>query len=107
MHAAMGQFNVGQGRWGGLSALQGHVQPGDQQAVFDGAEALRAFGVPCAHLVFPAGGVCEITCRAHTACLPAYQPGAGAVGFLENFKFAGFSLSRPRHASLDGLRGLH
>ena len=92
VHAPMGQLDVSQCRGTGLSALQGHVDPADQQPVFDGAQALRAFGMPCAHFVLPASGMCEITCGTHTACLPACSAQCEPCYFLELLPIDGFQL---------------
>ena len=53
-HAAMGQFDVGQRRHRRLAPVQCVPDTGDQQAVFDGVQALGAFGVAGTHFMLAA-----------------------------------------------------
>ena len=51
MDAAMCQLDLGQVGRVGLTALQGVGNAGNQQAVFNGVQAFRGFGVALAHVV--------------------------------------------------------
>ena len=66
VHPVVGQFNVGQGGFGGFKTLQRISHSGDQQAVFNGIQPLRAFRVARAHFVFPTIPVREIARLAHS-----------------------------------------
>ena len=61
MHAGVGEFEIGNGRGGGLAAFQCDVQAADEQPVLDGIEPLGAFRVAGAHLVPPTFLVGEIS----------------------------------------------
>ncbi len=65
----MRQFELGLRGRVGVAALERVGQPGDQQPVFDRAQALGAFGVARAHVVLAAGGVGVVAGRFHRCLL--------------------------------------
>ena len=77
MHAAVGQLDVGQSGRCRLAPLQRHVHATDQQAVFDGPQALRALRVTRTHFMMPTSWVGEITCRAHECVFPMHHSQQG------------------------------
>jgi hypothetical protein len=47
----MGQFNVCQRSWRRLPAVQGVIEPGDEQAIFNGIKALGTLRMTLSHFV--------------------------------------------------------
>ena len=64
-HAVMGQLDVAHRCQRGFAAVQRVLDARGQQPVFNGIEPLWTFGVTCAHLVFPAIFMCEISGSVH------------------------------------------
>jgi hypothetical protein len=72
MHAAVRQFDVGEGRGVGLAGQQLCGQAASLKVPVNGLQPLGAFGVARAHFVQLAVGMGEITCFIHSGALVSF-----------------------------------
>ena len=64
-HAVVRQLNVAYRRLRGFTAIKRVLDTCEQQPVFNGVQSFWAFGVTCAHFMFAAVFVCEISGSVH------------------------------------------